>query len=236
MRWARTRVLPEPAPARMSSGPSVVVTARACSGFSAWTISASRAARRAASGLGSGARRRLAPAGSRPGPSVAASRSHSGSSGARRGPREMDVPTGRGAVLEVRVGATASGGRAHPAILGRRPHPGRPASPAIASPTPGRDLSGPQAARVDRHGPSSQSRERDVGGDRPPPRRRRCRRRRGRPGRFVSVVDARPSGRRSSRRCRGPGPGWAGRSAAGCRRRRRRGPASSSGVSSIVTV
>ena len=33
MRCARTRVLPEPAPARMSSGPSVVVTARACSGF-----------------------------------------------------------------------------------------------------------------------------------------------------------------------------------------------------------
>ena len=32
-RCASTRVLPEPAPARMSSGPSVVVTARACSGL-----------------------------------------------------------------------------------------------------------------------------------------------------------------------------------------------------------
>ena len=38
MRCASTRVLPEPAPARMSSGPSVVVTARACSGFSRLTI------------------------------------------------------------------------------------------------------------------------------------------------------------------------------------------------------
>ena len=34
MRCASTRVLPEPAPARISTGPSVVVTARACSGFS----------------------------------------------------------------------------------------------------------------------------------------------------------------------------------------------------------
>ena len=33
IRWARTRVLPEPAPARIRSGPSVVVTARACSGL-----------------------------------------------------------------------------------------------------------------------------------------------------------------------------------------------------------
>ena len=33
IRWATTRVLPDPAPARMSSGPSVVATARACSGF-----------------------------------------------------------------------------------------------------------------------------------------------------------------------------------------------------------
>ena len=35
---------PDPAPARMSSGPSVVVTARACSGLRARTISSARAA------------------------------------------------------------------------------------------------------------------------------------------------------------------------------------------------
>ena len=45
IRWARTRVLPEPAPARIRSGPSVVVTARACSGFSRPTISFARAGR-----------------------------------------------------------------------------------------------------------------------------------------------------------------------------------------------
>ena len=46
-RWASTRVLPEPAPARMSSGPSVVVTARACSGFSRATILSASASRSA---------------------------------------------------------------------------------------------------------------------------------------------------------------------------------------------
>ncbi len=40
MRWASTRVLPEPAPARISSGPCVVVTARACSGLRRLTIDA----------------------------------------------------------------------------------------------------------------------------------------------------------------------------------------------------
>ena len=53
MRWARTRVFPEPAPARIRSGPSVVVTARACSGLSARTISSARAARRASTTAGS---------------------------------------------------------------------------------------------------------------------------------------------------------------------------------------
>ena len=38
MRWVSTRVLPEPAPARMSSGPSVAVTARACSGLRRLTM------------------------------------------------------------------------------------------------------------------------------------------------------------------------------------------------------
>ena len=60
IRWARTRVLPLPAPARMSNGPSVVVTARACSGLSCPTIAAARswtaaaaAAARAAMAAGS---------------------------------------------------------------------------------------------------------------------------------------------------------------------------------------
>ena len=35
MRWAMTRVLPEPAPARISTAPSVCSTASRCSGFSA---------------------------------------------------------------------------------------------------------------------------------------------------------------------------------------------------------
>ena len=34
MRWAMTRVLPLPAPARTSTGPFVVVTASRCGGFS----------------------------------------------------------------------------------------------------------------------------------------------------------------------------------------------------------
>ncbi len=46
-RWASTRVLPDPAPARMSSGPSVVITARACSGFSRATIFSASASRSA---------------------------------------------------------------------------------------------------------------------------------------------------------------------------------------------
>ena len=44
-RWATTRVLPDPAPARMRSGPSVVVTARACSGLRRARIRASSSAR-----------------------------------------------------------------------------------------------------------------------------------------------------------------------------------------------
>ena len=59
MRWASTRVLPEPAPARISSGPAVAVTARACSGlrrltmdFASFAASALRLASAFASGLG----------------------------------------------------------------------------------------------------------------------------------------------------------------------------------------
>ena len=46
-RWASTRVLPEPAPARISSGPFVVVTARACSGLRRETIRSATAFRSA---------------------------------------------------------------------------------------------------------------------------------------------------------------------------------------------
>ena len=56
-RWARTRVLPLPAPARMRTGPSVVRTARCCSGFSRARIRAARAsvaACRSARATGSG--------------------------------------------------------------------------------------------------------------------------------------------------------------------------------------
>ena len=80
IRWAITRVLPEPAPARISSGPSVVVTARACSGLRRWTISSARAARRSASAAAAASSEIGGPVcGSA---AVGASRIHSGSSGA----------------------------------------------------------------------------------------------------------------------------------------------------------
>ena len=44
MRWVMTRVLPEPAPARISTGPSVCSTAARCSGFSPSSPSMMRAA------------------------------------------------------------------------------------------------------------------------------------------------------------------------------------------------
>ena len=98
IRWASTRVLPEPAPARMRSGPSVVVTARACSGFSALTIWASRSFRRAATTSGLGGVGGWA-VGSRSG--VGASRSQSGSSGRGASAAPSDsanvVPTGAAA-------------------------------------------------------------------------------------------------------------------------------------------
>ena len=54
IRCASTRVLPEPAPARISTGPSVVVTARACSGFSRPRISLPAASRRSRPGASPG--------------------------------------------------------------------------------------------------------------------------------------------------------------------------------------
>jgi len=91
IRCARTRVFPEPAPARISNGPSVVVTARACSGLSARRICASRSARRFArtSGSGGGAGGAV---GSRWGVAADASRSHSGSSGTASDTSAVTVP------------------------------------------------------------------------------------------------------------------------------------------------
>src|SRR5918997_7052773 len=68
MRWVRTRVLPDPAPATTSSGPSPCVTASACSGFSpassSWARRCSRSAVASALDIaGSRYRQGLTPSG-----------------------------------------------------------------------------------------------------------------------------------------------------------------------------
>ena len=152
IRWATTRVLPDPAPARISSGPSVVVTARACSGLSRPTIScgAGLAAllERGRGLLGDDRRARGLRRGRRPG----ASRSHSGSSRCRG--RDLGVAAavraGLGLIAEVQQRALALGlveassatlrglasrGGTHPTILGRAPVRTR-RDPAQASAAP----------------------------------------------------------------------------------------------------
>ena len=117
MRWARTRVLPDPAPARISSGPSVVVTARACSGFSARTICGG--ALLAATGDGRGIGRWRGRRGRIRGPGTGTSRSHSGSSGTVSGVSLDGRADRRGGVVEGWVAGPATTLGAHPAILGR---------------------------------------------------------------------------------------------------------------------
>ena len=105
IRWARTRVLPDPAPARISSGPSVVVTARACSGLSARTICSSRAARAAAltagSTTGGGAAGSFVSAG--------ASRIQAGSSGTLAGASARSMKAVPVAVLAASAAASSVG-------------------------------------------------------------------------------------------------------------------------------
>ena len=105
IRWASTRVLPEPAPARISSGPSVVVTARACSGLRARTICSSRALRAAASTAGSGGA--VGTDGSLV--SSGASRIQAGSSGAVGGPSERSVNTVPAAAVAASAAASSVG-------------------------------------------------------------------------------------------------------------------------------
>jgi hypothetical protein len=107
IRCATTRVFPLPAPARMRSGPSVVVTARACSGFRRDTISAARAARRSSIALAMSAGASAGAEGSSDG-SGGASRSQSGSSASTAGGAEgAGDPSALG-------GLAATGGVASP--------------------------------------------------------------------------------------------------------------------------
>ena len=130
MRWARTRVLPLPAPARMRSGPSVVVTARACSGFRCPTISSARfaaASLRVASCAASRARRSSGVSSGGVSPGRGASRSQSGSAaGAVPDVRLVDEggPLGRVGAVGRGAGGPPAGRGAHSVIVGRRPSRG----------------------------------------------------------------------------------------------------------------
>ncbi len=139
IRWARTRVLPEPAPARIRSGPSVVVTARACSGLSG------RRSRRPGGGLGrrGGVGRGLA---------FAALLGGQLDRRLRRGIGRLAQPVGlgRGGVeehlggvgeqrslagrrlVEESSGAGPAGRGGHRLIVGRRPSPGLSGIPSAA--------------------------------------------------------------------------------------------------------
>jgi hypothetical protein len=106
IRCARTRVLPEPAPARISSGPSVVVTARACSGLRRRMISSARCCRAAARAVSWAALAAASAGGAGASAGPGASRSQSGSSGVPAVPAATSlnwVPT---------VAAASSDGRA----------------------------------------------------------------------------------------------------------------------------
>ena len=118
MRCASTRVLPDPAPARMSSGPSVVVTARACSGFRRLTMRSASAA----------------------GPS----RSPGGATAGRAGPSRPTLATAENqaassASSPARIGRRCRGTLAPPAWTSAR---GSGSSSAAASSTPSGSGSG----------------------------------------------------------------------------------------------
>ncbi len=130
MRWARTRVLPLPAPARMRSGPSVVVTARACSGFRCPTISSARfaaASLRDASWAASRARRSSGVSSGGVSPGSGASLEPVRLRGRRcANVRLVDEggPLGRVGAVGRGAGGPPAGRGAHPLIVGRRPSRG----------------------------------------------------------------------------------------------------------------